>query len=282
VVNPVEFYNLLQKVDVRVFGFLLGNSTNWPLMQTIAETTGGFYDTISNVDDIMGKLMLAESKIKYEALLEADAKISGVNVSETTDDTFRKIYRGQQLVLFGKYEKGGKARVRLKVNLTGEDKTYATDFMFPDVDTDNPELERLWALAMVEKIEAQERIGVMPVTESEAAIRDLGLEYQIVTDYTSMVVLSDAAFADRGIERRNQVRIVREQQARAKKAQQPVTNYTIDKKKPAFKFKAPRLGGGGGAIDPLTGGLAALITALGALRLTVRRKKGRNNWPEDR
>jgi len=273
VVNPVEFHKLLQQVDVRVFGFLLGNSANWPLMQTIAETTGGFYDSISNTDDIMGKLMLADSKIKYEALLNAEVKISGVNVSEINDDTFKKIYRGQQLVLFGKYEKGGKARVSLKANLTGEDKTYASDFAFPDIDTDNPELERLWALAMIEKIEALERIGTMPVTESENAIRDLGLEYQIVTDYTSMVVMSDTAFADRGIERRNQTRIAREQQARAQKAQQPAKNYTVDQKKPAFKFKAPKLGGGGGAIDPLTGGLAVVLTALGAFRFAIRRKK---------
>ena len=224
----------------------------------------------------MGKLMLADSKIKYEALLNADVKISGVNVSEVTDETFKKIYRGQQLVLFGKYEKGGKARVRLKANLTGEDKTYATDFMFPDVDTDNPELERLWALAMIEKIESLERIGNMPVTESENAIRDLGPEYQIVTDYTSMVVLSDMAFADRGIERRNQNRIAREQQARTQKAQQPVKDYTVDKKKPAFKFKVPKLGGGGGAIDPLTGGLVAVITTAGAIRLTIGRRRQRN------
>ena len=275
VVNPVEFHKLLQQVDVRVFGFLLGNSANWPLMQTIAETTGGFYDSISNTDDIMGKLMLADSKIKYEALLNAEVKISGVNVSEINDDTFKKVYRGQQLVLFGKYEKGGKARVSLKANLTGEDKTYATDFEFPDIDTDNPELDRLWALAMIEKIESLERIGTMPVTESENAIRDLGLEYQIVTDYTSMVVMSDTAFADRGNERRNQTRIAREQQARAIKAQQPAKNYTVDQKNPAFKFKAPKLGGGGGAIDPLTGGLAAVLTAMGAFRLAIRKK--RNN-----
>jgi Ca-activated chloride channel family protein len=277
VVNPVEFHKLLQKVDVRVFGFLLGNSANWPLMQTLAETTGGFYDSISNTDDIMGKLMQAGSKINYEALLNAEVKISGVNVSEITDDTFKKVYRGQQLILFGKYDNGGNARVTLKANLTGEDKTYATDFAFPDIDTDNPELERLWALAMIEKIEAQERIGTMPATESENAIRDLGLEYQIVTDHTSMVVMSDTAFADRGLERRNQTRIAREQQARSQKAQQPAKNYTVDQQKPAFKFKTPNLGGGGGAIDPLTGGLAAVLTALGAIRLTIGRKKNRNN-----
>jgi Ca-activated chloride channel family protein len=277
VVNPVEFHKLLQKVDVRVFGFLLGNSANWPLMQTIAENTGGFYDAISNADDIMGKLMQAGGKINYEALLNAEVKISGVTVSEITDETFKKVYRGQQLVLFGKYDKGGNARLTLKANLTGEDKTYATDFAFPAIDTDNPELERLWALAMIEKIEALERIGTMPMTESQNAIRDLGLEYQIVTDYTSMVVISDTAFAERGIERRNQARIAREQQARSQKAQQPAQNYTVDQQKPAFKFKTPSLGGGGGAIDPLTGGLAAVLTALGAIRLAIGRKKERNN-----
>ncbi len=133
-VDPVKFHTLLKKVDVRVFGFLLGNSANWPLMQTVTETTGGFYDTISNLDDIMGKLLLAGSKIKYEALLDAEVKISGVPVTDLTDKTFRKVYRGQQLVFFGKYEKGGKAQVTLKASLTGEDKTYRTDFNFPAID----------------------------------------------------------------------------------------------------------------------------------------------------
>jgi len=273
VVNPQEFYQLLQKVDVRVFGFLLGNSANWPLMQTIAETTGGFYDTISNADDIMGKILLAGSKIKYEALLNAEVKISGVKVFDLTDDIFKKVYRGQQLVVFGKYDHGGDARVTLKANLTGEDKTYTSDFKFPDLATDHPELERLWALATIEKIEAQERIGRLPSAESESAIKDLGLSYQIVTDYTSMVVLSDSAFADRGIERHNQTRIAREQQARAARSQQPVKTHRVDEKKPAFKFKAPSLGGGGGAIDPLTGALALLFSTIAAVKLIVRRRK---------
>jgi len=273
VVDPKDFYKLLQKFDVRVFGFLMGNSANWPLMQTIAETTGGFYDAISNADDIMGKILLAGNKIKYEALLDADVKISGVKVFDLTADTFKKIYRGEQLVLFGKYENGGDARVTLKAKLTGEGKTYTCDFRFPDLDTDNPELERLWALAAIEKIEALESIGQMPPTEAENAVRDLGLGYQIVTDYTSMVVLSDSAFADHGIERRNQARIAREQQARAARSQQSVKNYRVDAQKPAFKFKAPSLGGGGGAIDPLSGGLAVLFSLVGAAKLMLRRKR---------
>lgn len=273
IVDPIDFHKLLQKVDVRIYGFLLGNSANWPLMQTITETSGGFYDSISNVDDLMGKLMLAGSKINYEALLDARVKISGAKVTDLTDDTFKKVYRGQQLVLFGKYNQGGNARLTLEASLTGEDKTYTSEFVFPDIDTENPELERLWALATIEKIEAMERIGKMVPTESENAIRDIGLHYQIVTDYTSMVVLSDTAFADRGIERHNQTRIAREQQARVQRSQKSAKNYRVDRKKPAFKHKVPSLGGGGGAIDPLTGVLGILITTAGAVRLALRRKK---------
>jgi Ca-activated chloride channel family protein len=273
IVNPQDFHSLLKKFDVRVFGFLLGNSANWPLMQTIAETSGGYFDAISNADDIMGKILLAGNKISYEALLDAEVKISGVKVFDLTDDTFKKVYRGEQLVIFGKYQNGGDARLTLKARLTGEDKAYTSDFKFPDLDTGNPELERLWALATIEKIESLERIGQMPPSESENAIRDLGLGYQIVTDYTSMVVLSDSVFADRGIERRNRDRIAREQQARTARSQQPVINHRVDEKKPAFKFKAPGLGGGGGAIDPLTGGLALFFSAIAAVKLTMRRKK---------
>ena len=101
----------------------------------------------------------------------------------------------------------------IKAHLTGQDKTYITDYKFPDLDSDSPEIERLWALATIEKIQSRERIGKMPPSESEAAVRDLGLSYQIVTDFTSMVVLSDSAFVDRGVERHNQIRTAREQQA---------------------------------------------------------------------
>jgi Ca-activated chloride channel family protein len=273
IVDPIEFHKLLQKVDVRIYGFLLGNSANWPLMQTIAETSGGFYDSISNADDIMGKLMLAGSKINYEALLDARVKISGVKVNNLTDETFKKVYRGQQLVLLGRYDRGGQARVTLEASLTGEDKTYTSEFVFPDIDTDNPELERLWALATIEKIEAMERIGNMEPSESENAIRDLGLGFQIVTDYTSMVVLSDSDFASHGIERHNQARIAREQQARAQRIQQPAKSYRVDSNKPTFRHKVPSLGGGGGAIDPITAVLGVLISIVGSVKLARRRKK---------
>jgi Ca-activated chloride channel family protein len=55
IVSPTEFHKLMKQYDVRVFGFLMGNSGNWPLMRTICNATGGFYAGVSNDDDIIGQ-----------------------------------------------------------------------------------------------------------------------------------------------------------------------------------------------------------------------------------
>lgn len=259
IVDPKAFYTLLKKYDVRVFGFLMGNNSNWPLMRLIAETSGGFYSAVSNDDDIIGQILLAKSKITSEALHDAKLTISGVQTFEKTDDVIGKIYRGQQLVIFGRYDKGGQATIKLAAKLTGQDATYETGFNFPEVSSEHPELERLWAMDRIEHVIMKETAGVVPTDEAEQSIRDLGVKYQLVTDYTSMVVLSDDTFARHGIDRKNAQRVETERKAQsARNAIEPV-NHRVDNGRPMFRGNAPTLKGGG-AFDPITA-LLGLIAA---------------------
>jgi Ca-activated chloride channel family protein len=270
VVDPARFHELMKQYDVRLFGFLMGNSANWPLMRLISDASGGFYAQISNADDVIGQILLAKSKITHEALHDAEFKIRGVKTFETTGEVVGKIYRGQQLVLFGRYEGAGTATLTLDARLTGQDKTYTTSFEFPERDTDNPELERLWAMSRIEEIETLADTGLLDWEESRDAIRDLGVGYQLVTDETSMLVLSDASFDRHGIERRNRQRIAVEHQAQAQRHGQPVRSHRVDQQQPMFRVPAPSIGGG--AIDPLTGTIAL---GLGALALASRRRMSR-------
>ena len=278
VIDPVEFHKLSQQHDIRIFGFLLGNSGNWPLMRTVCEGSGGFYAGVSNADDIPGRIMMAKSKILHESLHDAEFQIKGVKTFNTTGQMPGKIYRGEQLVMFGQYEKGGEAELVLNARLTGEDKTYRTTFNFPDVDTKNPEIERLWALDQIEQIELKANAGKIPASESKDAVRDLGLQYQLVTDETSMLVLADEAFERHGIERKNQQRVARERSAQsARHAAAAATNRRVDKAKPFTPKKAPRFsggsgGGGGGAFPPLAALLMALFAGIAATFGRTRRK----------
>lgn len=265
IIKPAEFHKLIKQYDVRVFGFLMGNSANWPLMRAVADASGGFYAGVSNADDIVGQLILARGKITHEALHNASFTFDGVRVFDTTGDTPQKIYRGQQLVIFGKYEGAGKTTVTLKASLTGEDKTYTTTLELPEIDTDNPEIERLWAMSMIEQIEMHEAAGFLPPEESHDAIQYLGASYQLVTDYTSMVVLDDDTHARRGIARNNQQRIAAEHAAQSVRAAQPARQARVDTAQPAFNAPAPHVGrygngsgGGGGGGGDVSGDVVFL------------------------
>jgi len=244
----------------------------------VCEASGGFSAGVSNDDDIIGQILLAKSKIVSECLHDAELKISGVKVHEATDAQVGKVYLGQQLAFFGRYEQGGRARISLKGRMTGEDRTYTTEFDFPDIATDHPEIERLWALNRVEELEYLADTGRLDARESQFAVRDLGVQYQIVTDETSMVVLCDEAFAERSIERRNAERTKLEREARARRATQPIQRRRADESKPMFNRNAPSTKGrsvGGGAFDPVTAGIAlgAAMLAGAAVRRGNRRRK---------
>jgi Ca-activated chloride channel family protein len=265
VIDPKSFRKLLAKYDVRVFGFVMGNSANWPLMNLISQTTGGFSTGVSNDDDIVGQIMLAKSKITHETLRNARVEISGVKVHDTTELDIGKVYRGQQLVLFGRYEKGGDAEVVLKARLTGEEKEYKTRFTFPEVDEANPELERLWALNCIERADRQAMLGMLPPSELKSIQQSFGVDYQLVTDETTMLVLPDEKFAELGISRVNQARAQLEHAAQHVRSAQPAANYTVPTSTRTFPSMAPTLSGGG-ALNPVWLILMALGLGLGTTR----------------
>ncbi len=267
VVDPKRFSDLMAQHDVRVFGFLMGNNANWPLMRLVCDASGGFYQSVSTSDDLLGQVLLAKGKVTHECLHDASLSVTGVDVFDTTVEHGPKVYLGQQLVVFGRYREGGTARVELQARLTGIDRTYTTEFEFPAIDTEVPELERLWAMSRIEQVEREAMLGLMPPEECADAVESYGVDYQLVTDETSMLVLDDAAFAKHGIERRNKERVAVERSAQTVRAGKPPTSRRVDRHAPAFPGNAPSPGGGG-AVDPTTV-LAAL--ALAALAIGARR-----------
>lgn len=274
-VRPDRFAKLLASHDLRLFGFLLGNSGNWPLMRTICDASGGFYAGVSNADDLLGQIALAKAKVTHECLHAAKLKVKGAGVHDTSRELLGKIYHGQQLVMFGRYDRPGEVEVALEARMTGEDKTYRTRATLPALDTENPELERLWAMNQVEEAQLRRDRGEIDAAAAAKRIREVGLQCQIVTDETSLLVASDEAFARHGIARENRERVAAERQAQAQRAVQPPRSYRADEQQPAFAHEAPSPGSakkGGGALD---GWLVALAGLLAAVALRTRRGRAR-------
>jgi len=245
-----DFLDLLEQTDVRLFTFVLGNSSNRPLLESMARVSNGFAMNVSNSDDIAGKILEATSRLTHEAFHDVELDISGIKVSDLTPERIGSLYRGQQLIVFGHYRGNGEATVNIRGRVSGKDRVYTSTFEFPETGTLHPEIERLWAFAKIEDM--QNRLDYFGKdADTEQAITDVAIEHGLVTDYTSMIVLREERFQELGIKRLNRSRVEKEQLARQERMAQGVRNNRVDSSQPMYKEHRASHGNGGGAFDHL-------------------------------
>jgi Ca-activated chloride channel family protein len=234
---------MLKQYDIRLFTFVIGNSANQPLMERLAKDSGGFAMNISDADDIIGRLMQAKIKVTHECLHDVKLTFSGERVKEVTPNVIGSIYMGEQIVVFGRYAGHGAVTLRLSAKISGQEQSWNCAALLPETDIENPELERLWALAAID--ERMELIRENGETEKlRAEIIDLGTNYSLVSDYTSMVVLDDEALENNSLQRNNQQRVQTERVAQQQRAVAPTRSRRVDKGGVFNNLPAPGIGSG--------------------------------------
>lgn len=273
-----DFIDLMSTKDVRLFTAIMGNGSNRPMLESMTKASNGFATSVSNSDDIMGVMLSAIEKVKYQALHDVELEIKGVKTTDLVSSKVATLYRGQQMVIFGHYFGDGRAEAVLNAKISGQDKEYKTRFEFPKESTTNPEIERLWAFAKIQELKDKADYLGTSTQDHRSAITSTAIEYGLVTDFTSMIVMTDEQFEANGIKRNNRKRRQQEQDAKDKRVNAPVVQRQVGKSKPAFTKKRPSYsgGGGGGAINPLS--LLMLMPLIVAwLRRRVNLKKISNS-----
>jgi len=77
-----DFLDLMTSHDVRLFTAVMGNGANRPMLDSMTRVSQGFTTSVSNSDDIIGVLVSAIGKVKYEALHDVDLSIQGLKTSD--------------------------------------------------------------------------------------------------------------------------------------------------------------------------------------------------------
>ncbi|MEM9879765.1 MAG: VIT and VWA domain-containing protein [Pseudomonadota bacterium] len=265
-----EFIKLMERKDVRLFTFVMGNSANRPLLKSMTRASGGEAINVSTSDDIIGHVKAAVAKLHHEALRDIQVSIDGVGARGVTPLELGTLHTGEQLTLFGRYSKAGIADLKVTGKINGRVQTYETRIRFPEMATNNPEIDRLWYFSRIEELMEQvlhfgedgERVG---------AIIDLAVEGGLVTPYTSMLVVRDDVFTAEGITRRNAARTKEEMTAQRVRASGSVTNQSAQvTPQPGTQqpYAGPRpshsSGGSGGGNVGLLGLLLAWFTSRAA------------------
>ena len=254
-----DFIDLAAANDVRLFTVVMGNSANRPLLEHLADASGGHAISVSNSDDITGRLMTATTSLSHYAFTDLSLSIDGVKTADITPQVPAALHRGQQLVVFGHYWKGGPATFTLTGRTADKAHEYKVPLTLPKQADLNPEIERLWAFSSIEHMMRQ-RALLGADQDSEDGITGTAIEYGLLTPFTSMVVVREDIFANLGIDRTNQKRLETEKTAQTARRQNPPT---VTSTQIAGTPRAHVSNGGGangsGAAGPLLIGLLAFL-----------------------
>ena len=177
----------------RIFCFGIGTDVNAHLLDRIVERTRAVSQYVLPDEDLEVKLSTFFTKIR-EPLL-TDLKITwpdGVRVTKAYPHPLPDLFRGDQLVLAGRYTGTGEGDVIIEGLVDGRPRRIVHRVRFPARAEDNVFIPQLWATRRVGWL-----LDEIRLRGENAEVRDeivsLARRHGIVTPYTSYLILEDEA-----------------------------------------------------------------------------------------
>jgi Ca-activated chloride channel family protein len=187
----------------RIFTFGLGHDVNTYLLDRLAQEGRGTAQYVApeaNVEQAIGTLM---NKVRHPALTNLRIDNAPVELVQTYPSRLPDVFFGEELVVFGRYHGTGNGSITVTGQRGGRTERFTTDAVFPASLNENAFIPRLWASRRIGELTRQVRIeGASTALVGE--IRDLGLRYGILTEYTSYLVQEPVPVGTVGLRRMNQ------------------------------------------------------------------------------
>lgn len=205
--------------NARVFCIGVGNDINRSLLSQLAEEAGGIAAFLSRGDNFTRQAKAFRRKLMHPAVSNLRIKIAGLDTYDIEPQTLPNLYHGAPVRIYGRYRGQGDGQIEVSGEVNGRAIANSTSLNFPKEDSDNPEIERMWAWHRMEQLKRKHEANNDRNLLDE--IIRLGEGYSITSQYTSFLVLeNDGEYKRWKIERRNATRIKRDRKAQQKVRQQ--------------------------------------------------------------
>ncbi|MEM1293728.1 MAG: VIT and VWA domain-containing protein [Verrucomicrobiota bacterium] len=208
--------DLIQKRprNSRVFCVGVGNDVNRPLLEQMAEDSGGLAAFVSQNDNLKRQATAFRRKLTRPAASDLQIKLAGIGAFDVVPNLVPNLYHGAPVRIYGRYSNPGEASVELTGQINGVAMNQVATMTFDQSELSNPEIDRMWAWHKIDGLlKTSNRNGNSDRVIDE--IVQLSETYSIVSEYTSFLVLeNDAEYQRWRIDRRNTVRLDRDREAR--------------------------------------------------------------------
>jgi Ca-activated chloride channel family protein len=175
----------------RVFCFGIGTDVNTHLLDRISEESRAFSQYVLPEEDLEVKVSTFFSKIKEPVLANPTLKFTGdIHATRLYPSPLPDLFKGEQLVLAGRYSGKGDSAIMVEGNVNGATKKYTYEVQFPAEETENEFIPRLWATRRVGYLLDEIRLHGENA-ELRDEVTELARKYSIVTPYTAYLILED-------------------------------------------------------------------------------------------
>lgn len=188
--------------DRRVFAFGVGSDVNTRLLDRLAEGSRGTRTYVAESESIEEKVGNLFAKIAHPALTDVSLSFEGVAVSAVHPRGLGDLFHGGEVLVTGRFAGPGNAVLRLRGKRRGADVEVVEEIRFPEAETGNGFLPRLWAVRRVGfLLDEMRRVG--ETSEVKDEVVKLARRFGIVTPYTSYLIVEDQARPQPGAETRS-------------------------------------------------------------------------------
>ncbi len=200
--NESEIIAEVQKhPNARVFSFGIGSSVNRFLLDKMAEAGRGEVEYVSLEDDGSKAAKKFHERVRTPLLTDISIDWNGLPVADVYPGRLSDLFSAKPVILHGRYTKAASGAIKLKGKVAGQPYERDIAVNFPESDPANDVLATLWARTRIDDLtskgyaEAQPETGVKKTDET---ITSLGLEFRLMTQFTSFVAVEERVVNQNG------------------------------------------------------------------------------------
>ena len=204
--NDMEIISEVQKhPNARVFSFGIGGSVNRFLLDKMAEAGRGEVEYVDLNDDGSAAARRFHERVRNPLLTDISIDWNNLPVADVYPQRIPDLFGAKPLVLTGRFTSAGRGTIRLKGKMGGSDFVREIPVELPETMALHDVLAPLWARARVDNLMNEDYLGAQSGNmraDLKDTITQLGIEYRLMTQFTSFVAVEEMIVTDGGQPRR--------------------------------------------------------------------------------
>ena len=200
--NDMAIADEIQKhPNARVFSFGIGNSVNRFLLDKMAEYGRGEAEYVTLQDDGSAAARRFHERVRNPLLTDISIDWGNLPVADVYPRRSPDLFSAKPVILTGRYTGAARGELKLLGKMSGRDFERTIPVEFLSSAPDHDVLAKLWARTRIADVMSQDWGGVQSGTtkpEVKAEVTRLGLEFRLMTQFTSFVAVEEMMITDGG------------------------------------------------------------------------------------